>query len=40
MTLSGRPGTSGWIAQTLRIEPNTTRKKVNKMIPNDILLYW
>ena len=41
VTLPGGSETRGWIAQTPRIEPNMTRKKkkVNEMIPNDLLLY-
>jgi hypothetical protein len=41
LTLAGGPETRGWIAQRPRIKPNMTsrEKKVNKMIPNDTLLY-
>jgi hypothetical protein len=43
LTLPGWLGTKGRRAQRLRIEPNTLtqkrKKKVNKIIPNDILLY-
>jgi hypothetical protein len=41
MTLLGRPGPRGWIAQRSGIEPIMTgkKKKINEMIPSDILLY-
>lgn len=34
-------GTGDWMAQRSRVEPNmtTSRKKVNVMVPNDILIY-
>lgn len=39
LTLPGGPWSRGWIGQKPMIHPNTTRKKVNDMIPNDTLLH-
>jgi hypothetical protein len=42
LTLPGGPRNRGWIAQTPRIELDMTgkkKKKVNKIIASDLLLY-